>query len=277
LPVEVRSVQLRPGRLAYDRVGRGPVVVFLHGIGGNRTNWAEQLLGLASDFTCIAWDALGYGDSDDPEPGCEFAHFAEELLGLLNHLSVSRAHLVGLSMGGHIALDFLTRHAERVATVTLASTSAGMGALSDEARRDFLAKRLDPLLCGVTPTQIAGTMVEILAGRLANEAIRERLRQSLSSIRKAPYMDTVRAIIKTDFRTTLASISMPTLVLVGEDDRVLPPSESEFLVAHIPAARFFTFENAGHICNIEAAQMFNSVLKKFLSEFTDLATSLEDT
>src|SRR5665213_2519097 len=93
-------------RIVYDRSGSGPVVVFLHGIGGNRTNWTDQLRSLGDHYTCIAWDAMGYGDSSDPEDGSRFEHFADELVVVLDDLSVKRAHLVGLSMGGHIAQDF---------------------------------------------------------------------------------------------------------------------------------------------------------------------------
>lgn len=275
MSITLSSVRLAAGRVAYARAGSGSVVVFLHGIGGNRTNWTEQLLGVAPYFTCIAWDALGYGDSDDPDRGLEFGHFADELISFLDQLSVERAHLVGLSMGGHIALDVVSRYAKRVGTITLASSSAGLGLLSDEARRKFVATRLEPLQNGKTPAQIADLVADLLIGRLATSEIRERLRLSLAAIRPKPYTDTVRAIVTTDFRPALNSISVPTLIVVGEDDRVLPPVESEFLAARIPASRFFVMKKAGHLCNIEAPDVFNSILLKFLSEHSDCATTLE--
>jgi 3-oxoadipate enol-lactonase len=272
--ISVDTAPLPGGRVVYERAGHGPVVVFLHGIGGNRTNWTEQLIDLARDFTCIAWDALGYGDSDDPAPSLKFEHYADELIGLFDHLSVDRAHIVGLSMGGHIALDVASRYSERVATLTLAASSAGMAMLDEEGRQEFVATRLRPLENGVTPGQIAEKVTEILVGRLATPKIRERLRQSLTAIRPKPYMDTVRAIVATDYRAALKSITAPTLVLVGEDDRVLPPPESEFLAAQIPTARLCVLEKAGHLCNIEAAELFNSILVKFLAEYSDRATTL---
>ena len=275
MSITVGSALLAAGRVAYIRAGSGPFVVFLHGIGGNRTNWTEQLLALEPKFTCVAWDAFGYGDSDDPDRALEFGHFADELVSLLDNLSVRRAHVVGLSMGGHIALDVVSRYPDRVATMTLAAGSAGMGTLSDEARKDFVAKRLEPLEKGETPAQIAETVAELLAGRLATPGVRERLRQSMAAIRSKPYMNTVRAIVATDFRPVLDSISVPTLIVVGEDDRVLPVAESEFLAARIPTAKFFMLEKVGHLCNIEAPDLFNSILLKFLSEHSDRATKLE--
>ena len=275
MSITLSSVRLAAGRVAYARAGSGSVVVFLHGIGGNRTNWTEQLLGVAPYFTCIAWDALGYGDSDDPDRGLEFGHFADELISFLDQLSVERAHLVGLSMGGHIALDVVSRYAKRVGTITLASSSAGLGLLSDEARRKFVATRLEPLQNGKTPAQIADWSRTCSSAGSRHPKFASVFVYHWPRFRPKPYTDTVRAIVTTDFRPALNSISVPTLIVVGEDDRVLPPVESEFLAARIPASRFFVMKKAGHLCNIEAPDVFNSILLKFLSEHSDCATTLE--
>ncbi len=273
--VTTASCRIGSGRIVYDRAGSGPTVVFLHGIGGNRSNWAEQLAGLGSDYTCVAWDAMGYGGSGDSKNGTTFEHFADELTVLLDDLDVNRVHLVGLSMGGLIAQSFYSRHPDRVATLTLAATSVGFGVLSEETRKEFIARRLEPLEKGMSPAQIAESVVEILAGRKATSATRERLRQSLAALRKDPYMITVRAIVNTDFRPLLSQISVPTFVVVGEDDRVIPPSESAYLAQRIPGARFSQLREAGHLCNIEAAEAFNTLLREFLDRNRELATALQ--
>lgn len=262
------------GRITYDRSGSGPAVVFLHGIGGNRSNWAEQLVSLGANYTCVAWDAMGYGDSSDPADGMRFEHFAEELKMLLDDLNVDRAHLVGLSMGGHIAQSFYSLHPERVATLTLAATSAGLGVLSKPAQQDFAARRLTPLENGLTPADTSAAVVEVLVGRKANAAIRERLRKSFEAVHKGAYMQTVHAILTTDFRPLLPRISVPTLVIVGEDDRVLPPEHSVFLARAIPGASLSLLEETGHLCNIEAPDSFAAILKDFLDRHSASATVL---
>src|SRR5207247_8478398 len=93
-------------RLAVDRTGDGPLVVFLHGIDGNRTNWRDQLGVFAAHFTAAALDARGYGASDDYAGPLAFDDFAGDLRRVLDHYGARRAHLVGLSMGGRIAMRF---------------------------------------------------------------------------------------------------------------------------------------------------------------------------
>ena len=98
-----------PVSIAYDIVGSGPLLVFLHGIGGNRTNWTAQLEFFGSRFCAVAWDARGYGDSHDSPQTLRFGDYADDLSRLLDHLRAERAHLVGLSMGGMILQDFYDR------------------------------------------------------------------------------------------------------------------------------------------------------------------------
>ena len=106
-------------RIAYDHLGMGDVVLFLHGIGGNRTNWRDQLPAFVERFHAVASDARGYGLSDDYSGPLNFGDFATVILRLLDHLSVRTAHIVGLSMGGRIALGFMARSPDRVKTLTL--------------------------------------------------------------------------------------------------------------------------------------------------------------
>ena len=106
-------------RIAVEHIGAGPLAIFLHGIGGNRTNWRDQLPAFSRDFHAVAWDARGYGDSDDYDGPLDFGDFAADLRRVLDHFSAQRAHLIGLSMGGVIGLDFVSRYQDRVATLTL--------------------------------------------------------------------------------------------------------------------------------------------------------------
>ena len=121
--------------IAVDVQGRGPLLLFLHGIGGNRGNWRGQLPAFAGAFTAAAWDARGYGASDDYEGPLDFAEFSADLLRVIDHFGAERAHLCGLSMGGRIAMDFHDRHPERVASLTLCDTQPGLVQMPAEKRR----------------------------------------------------------------------------------------------------------------------------------------------
>ena len=96
------TTDIIPGspRIAVDHEGTGPLSIFLHGIGGNRTNWHDQLAVVGAHFHAVAWDARGYGASDDYDGALDFGDFAVDLARVIDHFGVARAHLVGLSMGG---------------------------------------------------------------------------------------------------------------------------------------------------------------------------------
>lgn len=253
-----------PVSIAYDVQGSGPLVVFLHGIGGNRANWTEQLEYLGDRFCAVSWDARGYGHSDDPPQTLQFSDFADDLRRLLDHLRADRAHLVGLSMGGMIIQDFYACYPERVATLALVDTSSGFGGAPEDVKRDFLARRLDPLNKGLTPQDIAPGVVEVLVAQNASTAVREKLLMSLSALRVEPYRQALHAIVATDFRTVLPQIKVPTLVIVGEEDQVTPPAASEFLASQIAGAELVKIAQAGHLTNIEQPQVFNATLSTFL-------------
>ena len=275
--VQMRTVEYYQNgaiRLAYEREGTGPVIIFLHGIGGNRTNWYEQQTVLSNRFCTMALDARGYGKSDDPIEMLKFSDFADDLYALLNHLDVKLAHLVGLSMGGMIALDFCGRYPQRVATLTLADSSQGLGTADEATRQDFLKRRLDPLESGLTPADLAPKMIDILVGSKASEKVRQRLLDSLSVVRTGPYIQALKATVTTDFRSILPNIDVPTLIIVGDEDKVLPTSESRLLADAIPGAELVTIEHAGHLSNIESPDRFNAILGEFLDRHATVADTL---
>ncbi len=112
----------------------------------------------------------------------------------------------------------------------------------------------------------------MLAGKSASEAIRAKLRASISALRVEPYKQALHAIITTDFRSTLPKIAVPTLVIVGDEDIVTPPPASDFLVANIPGASLVTIPQAGHLTNIEKPEAFKAALRPFLEQHAQRAS-----
>jgi 3-oxoadipate enol-lactonase len=261
-----------PVALAYDIAGSGPLVVFLHGIGGNRSNWQGQVAYFAARLCAVAWDARGYGASDDPPQPLKFSDYADDLRRLLDHLKAERAHLVGLSMGGMILQDFYGRYADRVATMALVDTSVGFGSVSAEVQREFLARRLDPLERGLTLADIAPGVVEVLVAKGARAAARQRMQASIEALRVTPYKQALHAIITTDFRAVLPHINVPTLVIVGDEDVVTPLADSEFLTRNISGAKLVSIPGAGHLTNIETPEAFNAALEAFLNLYASRAS-----
>jgi len=259
-------------KIAYDCEGSGPLVVFMHGIGGNRTNWIDQLAYFGRRYCAVAWDARGYGDSDDSPATLKFTDYADDLRRLLDHLKADKAHVVGLSMGGMIAQDFHARYANRVATLALVDTNLGMAMQPEEFKREFLARRLTPLENGMTPRDTAAQNAKALVSPRTPDELVAKLRASLSALRVEPYKQALRAILETDFRASNKSIRVPTLVVVGEDDPLTTPAQADALAATIAGAEKAVIPQAGHLSNLERPESFNAALEKFLDRHADAAS-----
>jgi 3-oxoadipate enol-lactonase len=265
---EVRTDWIGPApRLCFDEAGDGPALIFLHGVGGHRGNWRDQVARFgAAGLRAIAPDLRGYGDSDDDDGAVRaFTDFADDVVRLLDTLSIARATICGLSMGGRIALDLWRRHPDRIERLVLADTSAGSKETQDPAKVEaFLAARRKPLLDGLTTAELAPTLVETLIGPNATREQRRTLTASLAALHRDAYLKTLEAVTRfTDF-PDFGSIAVPTLVIVGSEDRIAPPHIARAMAEAIPGAVLEVLDGAGHISNIEAPAAFDAALARFL-------------
>jgi 3-oxoadipate enol-lactonase len=264
IAIETAYVPGHP-RLAYDHAGDGPPVVFLHGIGGNRTNWHAQLLALAPDFMGVAWDARGYGLSDDYDGALAFEDFADDLTRLLDHLGAETAHLVGLSMGARILMEFHAHHAARMASLVLCDCFPSFDAsMTAEKRAEFLRLRQKPLLDGKTFADLAPALVRSLISPTAGPQATEALTESVLGLRKESYLKTLAATQNYDRAAELEKIAVPTLLIFGADDRLTPPSIGRAMAERIAGAELVVINGAGHLVNLEKPDLFNETLRRFL-------------
>ena len=254
-------------RLAYEHLGQGAPVVFLHGIGGNRTNWREQLVALAGGWHVIALDARGYGDSEDYAGPLAFEDFAADLLRVLDHFAAPTAHLVGLSMGGRIALDFYERHPARVESLVLCDSFPGFdnATFPPAARAEFIRLRKEPLVNGKEPRDIAPAVARTLVGSQAPQAVLDRLVASMCRLHKESYIKTVEATTLYERIADLSKVAVPTQIIVGAEDKLTPPALAKKMADSITGARLDIIPDAGHLSNIEQPAAFNAVLREFLA------------
>lgn len=259
--------------LAADTVGNGPLLVFLHGIGGNRSNWTDQIHLFAKEgFRAVAWDARGYGDSDDYDGPLDFSDFARDLNRLLDHFGVEKAHLCGLSMGGRIAQDFVALYPDRVATLSLVATHAGFGNLSTEDQKKFIALRLKPLVeDGLEPSDIAPGVAASLRGPDATEDQFRTLVDSMEKLHKESYIKTVRATASFDRTADLEKITVPTLLIYGADDPLTGPEIGRLLHDRIRQSELVVIPRSGHLINLEKPSEFEAALRPFLAKHRKLA------
>jgi 3-oxoadipate enol-lactonase len=263
LPFRVERIG-PPPRIAVEVAGSGPFVLFLHGIGGTREQWRPQLDALAADFTVAAWDARGYGESDDYEGPLRFASFVDDVIRVLDHFKVTRTHLVGLSMGGRIAREVALAHPDRIDRLVLANTTPGFAALSEEAQRAFIEARSAPLRSGRTPAELAPVLVAKLVHPDASAAARAQAIAMMTGLHTGSYIKTVEASVAQDRSAPIEAIRAPTLVVTSDADPLYPASVAIDMARRIPGARLVTIEQCGHLSNLEKPEAFNAALRAFL-------------
>lgn len=248
--------------IAWREAGAGDTILFLHGLGGSRTAWEPQLEALSAAWRCVAWDMPGYGRSRPIEP-LTFDAIAAAVVRLLDLIGVERAHLCGLSFGGHHAMHTALRHPRRVASLILADTSPAFGLDGTDAG-DWIRSRTDALDAGLSPGDIAERVIDSVGGPTFAGRERER---TIAAFRRIP-ADGLRAACEClpthDVRDRLHEIAAPTLVVQGELDRETPLAYAETLAAGIPGARLAVIPGVGHLTPAEAPDEFNALVQGFL-------------
>jgi 3-oxoadipate enol-lactonase len=242
-------------RLAVSVAGSGELLLFLHGIRGNRRNWAGQLEFFSQRFKAAAWDARGYGDSDDYDGPLQFEYFSGDVMRVAEHFKAQKLHLIGLSMGGRIARNVALRAPERVQSLVLISTNPGFDAMSPESVKRFITERRN-----ATPQTLRR-----LLGSKPNHAAYEELLDSVSRIHEVSYQKTLEASVAQDRAAPIEQIRVPTLIVAGEEDTVYPPELAREMAKRIPGAELLMFERTGHLANLEQPERFNKAVLDFLS------------
>jgi pimeloyl-ACP methyl ester carboxylesterase len=241
----------------------GELVVLLHGLGGSRIAWEPQLASLAAaGYRAAAWDMPGYGVSAPP-PQWTFDALADAAATWINDFGVGAAHVVGLSMGGMVALHLALAEAALTRSLVLCDTSPAFGFDGTTTADAWVEARLAPIRDGATPASIAAAVFGSIMAPTAT-AVGEAT-EAMARIDPEAFEGAVRCLPSHDVRAQLAEIGVPTLVIVGEFDRETPPSYARFLADRIAASRYVEIAGAGHISNLERPVQFNAALLDFLA------------
>lgn len=258
------TITTRSGAVGLDEAGAGVPVLLLHGFPHDRTLWAAQLAAPPAGARLIAPDLPGFGESASAEVPSLDA-WADWAIALLDELKIEQAVVGGLSMGGYLAFAIWRRHPQRVRGLILADTKAPADtpevqekrlamqrlAVSDGARA--IANAMMPGMVGKTTRDTRPLAVDFL-----DEMLR---RQSVGAIHDA--LDAMRT--RPDSTPTLASITVPTLILCGDEDTLTPVKESEAMHAAIANSQLAIIPSAGHASCVEQPAPFNALLAGFLT------------
>ena len=250
--------------ISIDYAGKGEMIIFLHGIGGNKKNWTENLIFFSKKFLSVAWDTRGYGESDDYEGDLNFEDVLYDLVKIFKHFNKDKAHIVGLSMGGQIATLFYEKYPSYVKSLILCDTHFGLSNLSPQEIEKFINLRKEPLINGKEPRDIAPIVASTLIGDINNKSAYEQLVNSMELLHKESYLKTIETSMRTEHRHVFKTIDVPTFIIVGELDTLTPPSMSKEIMKEIENSRLSIIPNAGHLSNIENPKVFNQKLLEFL-------------
>ncbi|MEC4672664.1 MAG: alpha/beta fold hydrolase, partial [Nitrospirota bacterium] len=255
--------------LAYSDEGHGPPVIFLHAFPLNRTMWTPQVEALQSYYRVITIDLRGHGKSDAPMWRYSLEQFADDVIGLLQHLSITQATFVGLSMGGYILFAVYGKYAKYVQALVFADTRAQGDTPEGKAARFSMAQIAYKR--GVT------AIADLMLSKLLSPAALSTKADLINQLRAMITGNQVSGIIgdlmameeRSDSTDLLQKITCPTLVLAGEDDVASPPAEVRFIADHITGAEFACIPQAGHMSNMENPEAFNAALGRFLARLPE--------
>lgn len=249
-----------------DTGGEGTPVVLLHAFPFNAEMWEQQIEALGDKFRFVVPDLKGFGDSDAPDEAASYSMdgYADEVKALADEVGLDRFVLAGLSMGGYIALAYMRKYADDVIGLVLADTRAEADPPEGIEKRTNQQKQ-------VSNEGTAG-LIDVLTGALLSEDTRTNKADVVKKVKAAmdnPPAGFVGALEamknRIDSSDSLAKISVPTLVVVGENDAITPPEAARKLHEHIGGSRLVVIPNAGHISNMESPEAFNGALAEFLN------------
>ena len=248
--------------VAYQRAGEGPALVLLHGFTHDSRAWRPQLEGLAEQFTVIAWDAPGAGQSPDPPETFWIGDWADCLAGFLDAVGVHSAHIVGLSWGGLLAQELYRRHAARVRSLVLADTYAGWrGSLPGPIPEERLAACLRD--AALPPAEFVPRYLPGMFGESPGAEVRDELGRIMSDFHPLGFRLMATALARADTSDLLPTIRVPTLLIWGDADARSPMAVAHQLHDAIPGAMLAVIPGAGHVSNLEEPVQFNAHLRDF--------------
>lgn len=251
-------------KIKYLDAGSGPVVVLLHGLGGNSTNWAFNTPALAEKFRVIVPDQVGFGQSDKPLINYRVGTYVDFLDKFLAELKIERATLVGNSMGGWIAALYTLKHPARVERLVLVDAAGfappkefdlnTLAGLNPSTRAEM--KQLSNLVF-YNPMFKSDAAVDVLLAQRLSAGDGYTIQRLVESIHRGDDM----------LDGKLSAIKQPVLIVWGREDGLTSLArEGEKFKRELPSAQFVVFDQCGHVPQVEKAAEFNAALLKFLSQ-----------
>ena len=246
--------------LYYETHGEGPALILAHGGGGNHLSWWQQVPELSRQYRCVTFDHRGFGESRDIPDGPGPTAYVEDLRQLLDHLGIERAALVGQSMGGWSVLGFASAFPDRVSTLVLCDTTAGMD--------DPEVMRAQAALRDNTKETLAQVLTRAYAADFPQrDPVRCFLYQQIAGLNRHVPPKLIPILMSMKHRVDgIIAKRVPTMLIVGEEDALIAPRIMEVMAQRIPHALLVKFPGGGHSVYFEQPAEFNRALIGFLRD-----------
>lgn len=254
-------IKIHDFKIGYTEAGQTgdkTALVFLHGVGSDKTVWQNQLAYFGKTRRTIAFDYPGYGESDLALHNLTRAEIAEYLIAGLKWLEIEKANVCGLSMGGVIALEIYKQQPELIESLILCNTFA-----KHPTGREIV-ERSAQLLENRTMREFAEQRVGALLAPNTSDEVRQTTIETMAQIDKRTYAWSSPAVWTADYLELLPKINVPTLIIGGALDQPTPPALSIELANKIPHAQLEIIENAAHLSNLDQPEIFNRLIAKFI-------------
>ncbi|KRE92009.1 MULTISPECIES: alpha/beta fold hydrolase [unclassified Arthrobacter] len=259
------AVEVAGLRIAYQRAGNGPPLILFHGAGEDSRIWRHQLEDLSKDFTVIAWDAPGCGQSDDPAPNLSARDLGLLAVGFLTEAAGGngKPHVLGMSWGSMVALELYKGYPEVPASLLLVSAYAGWAGSLPPEEVDRRIAMVEAEI-GEPPGKFVHEWLPTLFAKDADPAVVAEIAAVMLDVRPASLRALLSASGRADYRSVLSTIAVPTLLIHGEEDQRSPLSVAQELHRQIPGAALTVIPGAGHLVFAEAPEQFNAEVRRFL-------------
>ena len=258
------TARINEGTMAYTDRGEGPALLLLHGHAYDRSMWDRQVEVFSErGWRVVAPDLRGFGDSEGTEGIVYTEEFADDVAGLLEHLGIDRAVVVGFSMSGQVAMELLHRHPERLRALVVNDTVPEAEDRDGRRRRHVTA---DAILAGGMEAYGHGVLGRMVSGSTVESRPRAAA-EVLAMLQRAPAKGSAAAMRgraeRRDFTGVLRGARLPVLVVVGADD-AFDGGAGRRMAELVPGARLVVVDDAGHTPNIEQPAAFDEALDGFL-------------
>ena len=254
-------LEVNGARMHYDLLGpaSAPVLVFSNSLGTNTWMWTPQVEALGERYRILRYDTRGHGQSAVTPGPYSIPQLASDVVGLLDRLELNEVSFCGLSMGGMIGMTLALKIPDRVRKVVLCCTAPKLG--SPEIWNGRITAVRNGGMGAVTDAVVERWYTPVF--RAAAPGKIERTKQMLLNTSPDGYIGNCEAIRDTDLREQIAGIRIPTLILLGKYDPVVPLADGRFMAQRISGSRYVELPGA-HLSNIEASDQFTKELAEFL-------------